>query len=79
METDFRLVVKHMAKPATPYRWEIQRIADRKCIKRGYRDYPTRGAARKAGRRTLLRMLKNVARSGGPTDLAINKSMRGNE
>jgi hypothetical protein len=54
---EFRLEIRHCVKPSNPYVWEIYSVRDLKRIKRSSQSFPTRGAAMKAGKKALLRMI----------------------
>jgi len=53
----FRIQIRRREKPSRPYTWEIRGASQTKCVERGSYEYPTRGAAMKAARRALLRIL----------------------
>jgi hypothetical protein len=53
----FRIQIRRREKPSRPYTWEIRGASETKCVERGSYEYPTRGAAMKAARRALLRIL----------------------
>ena len=55
--TNFRLEIRHRTKPFDPYFWEIFSVSNPKRVKRSSRTYPTRGAAMKAGKKALLRLI----------------------
>ena len=55
--TNFRLEIRHRTKPFDPYFWEIFSVSNLKRVKRSSRTYPTRGAAMKAGKKALLRLM----------------------
>jgi hypothetical protein len=54
---DFRLDIRQCVSPSNPYMWEIYSVSEHKRIKRSSNTYPTRGAAMKAGRKALLRII----------------------
>jgi hypothetical protein len=55
--TDFRIEIRHCIKPSYAYIWEIYSARNRKRVKRSSNSYPTRGAAMKAGKKALSRVL----------------------
>ena len=55
--TNLRIEIRHCTKPFNPYFWEIFSVSNLKRVKRSSRTYPTRGAAMKAGKKALLRLI----------------------
>ena len=55
--TNFRIEIRHCTKPFGPYFWEIFSVSNLKRVKRSSRTYPTRGAAMKAGKKALFRLM----------------------
>ena len=53
----FHIQIRRREKPSRPYTWEIRGASQTKCVERGSYEYPTRGAAMKAARRALLRIV----------------------
>ena len=54
---DFRIEIRHCVKSSDPYIWEIYAARNLTRVKRSSRSYPTRGAAMKAGKKALLRLI----------------------
>jgi hypothetical protein len=54
---DFRIEIRHCVKLSNPHIWEIYSVRKLTRVKRSSRSYPTRGAAMKAGKKALLRMI----------------------
>jgi hypothetical protein len=68
--SDFRIEIRHCVKPSNPYIWEIYSARKLTRVKRSSRSYPTRGAAMKAGKKALLRMI------APPRDQLVAKPQR---
>jgi hypothetical protein len=54
---DFRIEIRQCVKSSDPYIWEIYAVRGLTRVKRSSRSYPTRGAAVKAGKKALLRLI----------------------
>jgi hypothetical protein len=67
--TDFRIEIRHCIRPSFAYTWEIYSVRVLQRVKRSSRSYPTRGAAMKAGKKALLRI---IAPSLGPVRFTAN-------
>jgi hypothetical protein len=58
----FRIQIRRWAKPSRPYTWEIHSLDEPKCLARSSNDFPTRGSATKAARKTLQRILTQTSK-----------------
>ena len=54
---DFRIEIRYCVEPSNLYVWEIYSVRRLTRVIRSSRFYPTRGAAMKAGKKALLRMI----------------------
>jgi hypothetical protein len=61
--SDYSVVVKHRAKPPSPWRWEIYCAGRKTPIVNSPVYFPTMAAANKAGKEALKLLLKDLIRT----------------